>query len=165
MHAMDYIEATTTGILSPHVVPVEDLQKILTHIEEALPSIMHLPVSSEDTLHFYRYLCTHILITDEQFLLLTDVPIQDCTQQLKIYSSLQFSHTTQKLISMLQHIYQVLTLNSTYTEVTFNEKLAIKKENFHTKYTPFTYNDVVLNKKLPIMKQNLHIFFFPYGQG
>ena len=65
MHAMDYIDAATTGILSPHVLPVEDLQKMLTHIEEALPSTMHLPVSSEDTLHFYRYLCTQVLITDE----------------------------------------------------------------------------------------------------
>ena len=55
-------------------------QKMLIHIEEALLSAMHLPVSAEDTLHFYRYLCTHILITDKQFLLLTDVPIQDHTQ-------------------------------------------------------------------------------------
>ena len=85
MHVMDYIDAAMTGILSPHVLPVEDLQKMLTHIEEALPSTMHLPDSSEDTLHFYRYLHTHILITDEQFLLLIDVSIQDHTQQLKIY--------------------------------------------------------------------------------
>ena len=83
--AMDYIDAATTGILSPHVLPVEDLWKMLLHIEEALPSTMHLPVSSEDTAHFYRYLCTHILITDKQFLLLIDVPIQDHTQQLEIY--------------------------------------------------------------------------------
>ena len=33
----------------------------------------------------FRYLCTHVLIADEQFLLLIDVPIQDCAQQLKIY--------------------------------------------------------------------------------
>ena len=85
MHVMDYIDAATTGILSPDVLPVEDLQKILTHIEEALPSTMHLPVSSEDTHHFYRYLCIHILIADEQFLLLIDVPIQDHAQQLEIY--------------------------------------------------------------------------------
>ena len=78
MHVMDYIDAAMTGILSPHVLPVEDLEKMLTHIEEALPSTMHLPVSSEDTPpHFYRYLCTHILIADEEFLLLIDVPIQD----------------------------------------------------------------------------------------
>ena len=40
------------------------------------------------------------------------------------------------------------------------KKLAIMKENLHTKYIPFTYNDVTLNKKPPITKQNLHIFFF-----
>ena len=56
---------------------VEDLREMLSHIEEMLPSTMHLPISSEDVLHFYRYLCTHILVADEQFLLLTDVPIQD----------------------------------------------------------------------------------------
>ena len=71
--------------LSPHVLPVEDLRRMLLHIEETLPSTMYLPVLSEDALHFYRYLCTHVLIADEQFLLLIDVPIQDCTQQLKIY--------------------------------------------------------------------------------
>ena len=73
MHARDYIDAATTGILSPHVLPAEDHQKILIHIKEALPSTMHLPVSS-DTLHFYRYLSTHLLITDKQFLLFTIVP-------------------------------------------------------------------------------------------
>ena len=80
MHTMDYIDTAMTGILSPHVLPVEDFWKMLIHIEEALPSTMHLPVSSEDTLHFYRYLHTHVLIADEEFLLLVDVPIQDCIQ-------------------------------------------------------------------------------------
>ena len=46
---------------------------------------MHLPISSEDVLHFYRYLHIHILIADKRFLLLIDVPIQDHTQQLEIY--------------------------------------------------------------------------------
>ena len=75
IHAIYYIDVATTGILSPHVLPVEDLRKMLMHIEEALPSTMHLPLSSEDTLHFYRYLCTHVLIADKQFLLLINVPI------------------------------------------------------------------------------------------
>ena len=52
IHAMDYTDAATTGILLPHVLPVEDLRKMLLHIEETLPSTMHLPVSSEDALHF-----------------------------------------------------------------------------------------------------------------
>ena len=50
---MDYIDAATTGTLSPHILPIMDLQKMLAHIEETLPSTLHLPVSSEDTLHFY----------------------------------------------------------------------------------------------------------------
>ena len=58
---------------------------MLIHIEALLPSTMHLPVSSDDRLHFYRYLCIHILVAEEQFLLLIDICIQDCTQQLKIY--------------------------------------------------------------------------------
>ena len=57
---------------------------MLSHIEETLPSTLHLPVSSEDTLHFYRYLCMYILIANKQFLLLIDVPIQDWSQ-LSIY--------------------------------------------------------------------------------
>ena len=65
IHAMDCIDVATPGILSPHVLPVEDLRKMLMYIEEALPSTMHLPVSSEDTLHFYRYLHIHVLIGDK----------------------------------------------------------------------------------------------------
>ena len=82
---MDYIDAATTGTLSSHILPIMDLKKILSHIEETLPSTLHLPVSSEDTLHFYCYLYTHVLIANKQFLLLTDVPIQDQSQQLSIY--------------------------------------------------------------------------------
>ena len=62
MHIMDYINAATTGILSPHILPIADLKQMLSHIEESLPTTMHLQVSSEDTLHFYRYLlhtCSH----------------------------------------------------------------------------------------------------------
>ena len=58
---------------------------MLIHTEVELPLTMHLPVSLDDTLHFYRYLCTHILVAEELFLLLIDVPIQDHAQQLKIY--------------------------------------------------------------------------------
>ena len=81
---MDYIDAATTGTLSPHMLPIMDLKKMLAHIEETLPPTYHPPVSSEDTLHFYQYLCMHVLITNKQFLLI-DVPIQDRSQQLSIY--------------------------------------------------------------------------------
>ena len=84
-HTMDYIDAATTETLSPHILPIMDLKKMLFHIEETLPSTLHLPVSSEDTLHFYCYLHMHVLITNKQFLLLIDVPVQDQLQQLSIY--------------------------------------------------------------------------------
>ena len=58
---------------------------MLLHLEETLPLMLHLPVSSDDTLHFYRYLHTYVLIANKQFLLLIDVPIQDRSQQIMIY--------------------------------------------------------------------------------
>ena len=61
-HTMDYIDADTSGTLSPHILPVMDLQKMLLHISDTLSPMLHLPVSPDDTLHFYRYLCTHVLI-------------------------------------------------------------------------------------------------------
>ena len=84
-HTMDYIDAATTGTLSPHILPIMDLKKMLSHIEDTLPSTLPLPVSPEDALHFYHYLCTHVLTANNQFLLLIDVPVQDRSQQLTIY--------------------------------------------------------------------------------
>ena len=84
-HTMDYINATTSGILSPHVLTVADLQKMLQHITDTLPPTLHLPISLEDTLHFYRYLCMHVLIENKQFLLLVDIPIQDTACQITIH--------------------------------------------------------------------------------
>ena len=74
---MDYIDAATSGTLSPHILPVMDLQKMLRHISDTLPPMLNLPVSPDYTLHFYRFLHTHILIENKQFLLLIDVHIQD----------------------------------------------------------------------------------------
>ena len=51
-HTMDYIDAATSGTLSPHILPIMDLQKMLIHIEETLPPMLHLPVSSDNTLDF-----------------------------------------------------------------------------------------------------------------
>ena len=84
-HTMDYIDAATSSILSPHVLPVRDLQKMLHHIADTLPPTLHLPISPEDTLHFYRYLPTHVLIENKQFLLLIDIPIQDRACQITIH--------------------------------------------------------------------------------
>ena len=45
MHTMDYVDAATTGTLSPHVLPIMGLKKMLAHIEETLPPTLHLPLS------------------------------------------------------------------------------------------------------------------------
>ena len=119
MHTMHHIDAVTTGILSPHVLTVEDLRRMLLHIEEALPLTLHLPVPSEDTLHFYRYLCTHVLIADEQFLLLIDVPIQDHVQQLQIYEvfNLAIPH---------KNFSGQYSINSKYLGITYDETKAVE---------------------------------------
>ena len=44
-HTMDYIDTATSGTLSPHVLPVIDLQRMLLHIADSLPHMLHLPVS------------------------------------------------------------------------------------------------------------------------
>ena len=89
MHTMDYINAVTSGTLSP---PIMDLQKMLQHIADTLPPTLHLPLSPEDTLHFYRYLYIHILIENKQFLLLVDMPIQDRSRQITIHQILTHSY-------------------------------------------------------------------------
>ena len=85
---MEYINAATLETLSLHVLPVIDLQKMLQHIADTLPPTLHLPISTDDTLHFYRYLHTHVLIENKQFLLLIDVAIQDRSRQITIHQIL-----------------------------------------------------------------------------
>ena len=58
---------------------------MLQHIADTLPPTLHLPISPVDTLHFYRYLHTHVLIKNKQFLLLIDIPIQDRACQITIH--------------------------------------------------------------------------------
>ena len=87
-HTMDYIDAATSGTLSPHVLPVMDLQRMLKHTADTLQPTLHLPISPEDTLHFYRYLCTHVSIENKQFLLLIDMPILDGSRQITIHEIL-----------------------------------------------------------------------------
>ena len=58
---------------------------MLINIDETLPPMLHLPVSSDNILHFYRYLHTHVLIANKQFLLLINIPIQDTSHQITIY--------------------------------------------------------------------------------
>ena len=86
MHIMDYVNAATRGTLSPLTFY---LLWILSRCCHTYRKPYHLqcilPVSSEDTLHFYCYLHIHVLIVNQQFLLLIDVPVQDHSQQHSIY--------------------------------------------------------------------------------
>ena len=72
IHMMDCVDAATTNILSPDILPVNDLRNMLEHIVSEIPARLHLPISSDENLHFYWYLNTHVLL-EGQFLLLTDV--------------------------------------------------------------------------------------------
>ena len=87
-HAMEYIDAATSGTLLPHVLPIIDLQKMLQHIADILLPTLYLPILPEDTLHFYRYLHTHVLIENKQFLLLFDIPRQNRSCQVTIHKIL-----------------------------------------------------------------------------
>ena len=130
MHTMDCINAATTGILSPHTLPIQDLRKMLKYIEETLHSMMHLPISSEDTLHFHRYLHTHILIADEQFLLLIDMPIQDCAQQIEVCEvfNLDIPHGNYSLCYNIEEKYLGIMLDETSTiEILENQFQTCKK--------------------------------------
>ena len=139
---MDYIDAATTGTLSSHILPIADLKQMLSHIEESLPTIMHLPISSDDTLPFYRYLCIHALIANRQFLLLIDVPIQDQTQQISIYRSfaLDIPHENFTACYEVDTKYLGITQDKTMAvEILYQQYSTCKEANgqFCNIYTPF----------------------------
>ena len=91
---------------------------MLLHISDTLPPTLHLPVSPDNTLYFYRYLCTHVLITKKQFLLLIDIPIQDRSWQITIYEvfTLNIPHGN------LSACYDI---NTKYLGITKDESMAV----------------------------------------
>ena len=88
---------------------------MLRHTESELPSIMHLCISSDDTLHFYQYLSTLVLIADGQFLLLINVALQNRTQQLQISEifSLPVPHSNLSTWYKINHKYIGVTYGVT----------------------------------------------------
>ena len=117
IHTMDYVDTATTNILSPDILPVEDLRSMLRHIESELSSTMHLPISSDDTLHFNQYLNRHVLIAG-QFWLLTDVPMQNTAEQLQIYEVFNLPLPHSNLLAQYK-------INHRYTGVTCDETKAV----------------------------------------
>ena len=89
IQTVDYVDAATTNVLSPDILPVEDLKNMPRHIECELPSMMHLPISLDNTLHFYWYLSTYVFIADRQSLLLINMPIK--TEQHNSSKYMKFS--------------------------------------------------------------------------
>ena len=120
---MDYVDATTPNLLSPDILPVEDQRNMLRHIESELPSTMHLPISSDDALHFYQCLHKHVLITG-QFLLLINVAIQNREQHPHIYEvrSLRISHGNLSSQHKLNHMYIGVTYDETKAVVIMDQQ-------------------------------------------
>ena len=92
---------------------------MLRHIESQLPSIIHLPISLHNTLHFYRYPKTHVLVAEEQFLLLIDVPIQNRAQHILIYKifNLIIPHGNMSERYKISDIYMGITYDETQAVV------------------------------------------------
>ena len=124
-HVLEYIDTATTGTLTPHLIPVPDLQQMLYQIESELHPNMHLLIPSSDPLHFYRYLRTHVLVEENQFLLLVDVPIQDRAQQIQIYQIIN-------LPVPVGNYLMRYTMDTKYLGVTYNRTKAmdIPEEQF-----------------------------------
>ena len=124
-HVLEYIDTATTGTLTPHLIPIPDLQQMLYQIESELPPKMHLPIPSSDLLHFYRYLRMHILVEENQFLLPIDIPIQDRAQQIQIYQIIN-------LPALVGNYSMRYTMDTKYLGVTYDRTKAmdIPEEQF-----------------------------------
>ena len=115
IYTMDYLDVATTIVLAPEILPVDDLRNMLKYIESELLSTIYLPISLDNTLHFYQNLSKHIVIVDRQFLLLSDMSIQNRAQQLQIYEifSLPVPHSNLSAQYNINHKY----IGVTYGEI------------------------------------------------
>ena len=85
-HTKDYINATTSGMLSPHVLPVADLWKMPTaHCRQPTSYSAPANITSGHPTLLQVSVHTHVLIENKQFLLLIDIPIQDRAHQITIH--------------------------------------------------------------------------------
>ena len=116
LHTMDYIDAATTGTLSLHILPVQDLRKMLKYIEETLPSMMHLP----NNLWWHS---TFLQISMHPhpnhrwtISIIEDMPIQGHTQQVEIYEVFNLDIPHVKLLIMLWHRKQVFGHNTWWNQ-------------------------------------------------
>ena len=106
-HVLEYIDTATTGTLTPHLIPIPDLQQMLYQIELELPPNMHLPIPSSDPLHFYRYLWMHVLVEENQFLLLNRRSHSGQSTTDPNLPNHQFTSTSRKLFDEIHHGHQI----------------------------------------------------------
>ena len=106
-HVLEYIDTTTTGTLMPHLMPVPDLQQMLCRIESELPPNMHLPIPSSDPLHFYRYLQTHVLVEENQILIIDRCSHSGQSTTDPNLPNHQFTSTSRKLFNEIHHGNQI----------------------------------------------------------
>ena len=108
-----------------------------------------------------RYLCTHILIADEQFLLLIDVPIQDHAQQLEKYEvfNLAIPH---------RNFSACYSINNRYLGIMHDETRAVENFRRSIQHMPKGQWTVLQFKHTPSttgQPTNLHISFICQGQS
>ena len=115
---MDYIYAATTGTLSPHILPIMDLKKMLPTQKKPYHPHYIYQFLQRITLHFYQCLCMHVLIANKQFLLLIDIPIQDQSQQLSIYKIFTLDIFHGKFTACYD-------INTQYLRITQDETMAV----------------------------------------
>ena len=94
---------------------------MLQHIESELLSTMHLPISLDDTLHFYQYLNTPVLIAEGQFLFLINVTILNRALQLQIYEVYEVLN----LPVLHNNLSAQYKINHRYIGVTYDETKAV----------------------------------------
>ena len=82
--------------------------------------------SSEDVIHFYRYLCTHVLIAHEQFLLLIDVPTTGLHMTTWNIWSLKSGYTSWKPLSMLHHKQWMFGHNTWWNQGSGNYRRSVQ---------------------------------------
>ena len=156
IHTMDYVDAATTNILSPDILPVVDLTQMLRHIESELSSTMHLPISLDDSLHFYQYLNTHVLMADGQFLLLIDVTIQNRVQWLQTYEvfSLPVPYSNLSAQYKINHKYIGVTYDKTKAVATMDQQYRACKHANTVLWDKYT----IPNPHKPIIMYNSPIY-------
>ena len=111
---MKYVDAATTNISSPDILPIEDMRNMLRHTESELSSRCTC-LYHQMTPFISTSISTHVLIAEGQFLLLVNVSIKNRGQQLQIYEvfNLPVPHSNLSAQYKINHRYKGVTYDGT----------------------------------------------------